>query len=387
MSSEDFIGITKAISTLASGIFGVIALIKENKNKTGQITKWGKIALIGVFLSAGFALALQVFESSKAKQDAIEAKNKSDSTTLLLNNIIAKANQSIKTQELSLGKTLIISTGMDTALGHLKLETQRTKTIANGMNTSLRSQQQLLNEQVKSQKQILRAYYPIEPLTLFYEKEYPMDQVSLKDYTARVQANIISYLTEARQGRGITSNDLKSEKDIIFIISNDSTWLPTNSEKERSAMRILSSDWTSFEFIKMEKNDTSKIKFSSVPSYIPQMLVKLTPKGEIKQKIEIQADFTRRVFIQKVRCDNPMRTGDDLISMSSIDLINRKIKWGEVTNSSEWTLQKFGLKFQYDYDDENKVRYIKIPYSSNSVILKIADVGLQGVLSTIKPVQ
>lgn len=384
MLLDDFIGITKAVSTLASGIFGVIALIKENKNKTGKITKWGRIALFGVFTSAGLALALQVLESSKAKQDAIEAKNKSDSTTLLLNNIIAKANQTIKTQELNLEKTLIISSSMDTTLGHLKVETQRTKTIADGMNTSLNLQRKLLHEQNEIQKQILRAYYALEPLTIFYEKEYPMDQANLKSYAARVQADIVAQLRKDREGRGITSDDLKNEGDIIFTISNNPNWLPNDLETEFWAKRILLSDWTSFEFTNTKKHDASKICFSSYP--ISQVFVKLPSKGELVQKSTIKADFTRRVFIKEIRCDNPMRTGNDLISISSIDLIDCILEWqdNEDINNLVWVLKKVGLKFQYDYDTESKVRYINIPKGVNSVVVKIDDVGLQGILSTLK---
>ena len=61
----DFVTAWKAISVGSTGFFGMLGLLTEFKNKeTGQITKWGRISLIGIVVSSTCGIIAQLKESS-----------------------------------------------------------------------------------------------------------------------------------------------------------------------------------------------------------------------------------------------------------------------------------------------------------------------------------
>lgn len=71
------IQILKLSSISLVGGFGILALLTEYKTKDGEITRWGKIALYGVFVTTLITLAVHAFELNsarkKAKKETIEA--------------------------------------------------------------------------------------------------------------------------------------------------------------------------------------------------------------------------------------------------------------------------------------------------------------------------
>jgi len=342
------------------------------------MTRWGRISLWGIILSAIITLTLQYLESAKAEKDAVTAKRKSDSTTTTLNTIVLAANQNLQKEDTNLKFSTKLTGSMGVALSNLKIQTRNTKTIFETIKSSLEEQKSIINEQKQSQKQTMRAYYPLEPIKIFYEVTYPMDQEYLKEYTERVQRSIATYLRKAREGRGRTDDDLRSEKGIFFIKNIDSTFLPHwNDAGERKACDTLLTDFTIFKF---ESPQKKSILFNSASKHLSEVIVKLTPKGPIKQTIELHADFTDRIFIKSVICENPFRTGDDLLPISSIDLVGRTLTWeSENFGSKENSMiSKIGLEFQYDYDDECN-RYMLPDKNENFIIIKSPDVGLQEI--------
>ncbi|TIS45804.1 hypothetical protein [Mesorhizobium sp.] len=193
---------------------------------------------------------------------------------------------------------------------------------------------------------IARQSYPLEPLELFFSVEYPMDQPELKAYSERLQKDIVQYLRNSRGDNKSTSDDLANE-DMDFIISNAPEWMPTQAEQEAQA---LVEDNTAFVFLNTDQTNTSKLRFLSTSAGIQGVIVTMPKRGDIKQHIELQADYKRRVFIKVVRCENPVRTGEDITSFSALDLVGRTVSWkdGVVTNL-KWTLASLALRFSYDY--------------------------------------
>jgi hypothetical protein len=71
----------KAVAVVLTGIFALIALLKDNKDKRGQLTKWGMLAISGIVISSVGGLLAQIVESSN---DAIEAKRRHEESISLL---------------------------------------------------------------------------------------------------------------------------------------------------------------------------------------------------------------------------------------------------------------------------------------------------------------
>ena len=61
----DFVSAWKAASIVLTGAFGILGLVKDFKDtKTGRVSKWGYVSLVGILLSTGFGVAAQLKESS-----------------------------------------------------------------------------------------------------------------------------------------------------------------------------------------------------------------------------------------------------------------------------------------------------------------------------------
>jgi len=56
----DVYPLLKAVSMLASGVFGLIGVLTNSRDKDGRMTKWGKIIIVGILLSVTLSLALEV---------------------------------------------------------------------------------------------------------------------------------------------------------------------------------------------------------------------------------------------------------------------------------------------------------------------------------------
>ena len=210
-----------------------------------------------------------------------------------------------------------------------------------------------------------------------------MDQPELKVYSDRLQKDIVKFLRNSRGNRAPTSDDLANE-DVEFIISNTQSWLPTETEDERNA-RDLAEDNTVFVFASSRQKDGGELRFMSTSPGIQDAIVTMPRHGDIKQHIELRADYKRRVFTKIVRCESPVRTGSDITSFSALDLIGRTLTWedGVVTNL-KWGLVSLALRFSYDYgfgQNFNELppgRAIKI--TPSSAVVEADDVGLETLI-------
>jgi hypothetical protein len=69
----NYIAAWKAISIVFTGGFGILALLKDYKDKdTGKITKWGAFSLAGIVLSTGCGVAVQLKESKSESEQALQ---------------------------------------------------------------------------------------------------------------------------------------------------------------------------------------------------------------------------------------------------------------------------------------------------------------------------
>jgi hypothetical protein len=76
-----FVTFWKASSVLLTGAFGILGLMRDYRSKeTGEVTKWGKIALCGILISTIFGVIAQLQESSQDEK----AKRATAAQTLAL---------------------------------------------------------------------------------------------------------------------------------------------------------------------------------------------------------------------------------------------------------------------------------------------------------------
>ncbi len=120
------------------------------------------------------------------------------------------------------------------------------------------------------------------------------------------------------------------------------------------------------------------------------IIVTMRKQGELQQKVELLADFKKRVFVKRVWCQNLVRLGDDNTSFSSVDLVGRTLSWdaGTVT-PLKWSLTSLFMRFSYDYGFLQRVSEPETPPVGRLISLEgarsvkvlpkhvgLADVGL-----------
>lgn len=330
---ESFIGIVKVLSLVATGIFGAVGVVTEKRNKSGMMTKWGWVSLVGVLLSSVLSLALYGLEASHEKQKAIDAQRRAQGVEDSLQTILTQARTNLTDTE-------EVRRKMDFSLQQQKDSLATTQGIARDMSVTVKTQRMVLSKQAVLQAQVVRAYYPLEPLTIFYTQEYPMYQNALANYVKRMRADIVSYLRKVREGRKNTSDDLRDE-DVLFVLTNVEDWKPREIPDEEQAVHALLGDGVRFTFT--QETDKHTVVFESVLPTYQSALVNLT-KLPLKQTVELAADFQRQVIIKTVRCDNPLRMGNDTLATSAMDLVGRELTWSPWAETHyEWKLKDFAL--------------------------------------------
>jgi hypothetical protein len=76
----DFVTAWKACSIVLTGGFGILGLLKDFKDGSGRVTKWGYVSLAGIVLSTALGVAAQVKESIGDAEKALELAKKTDAT-------------------------------------------------------------------------------------------------------------------------------------------------------------------------------------------------------------------------------------------------------------------------------------------------------------------
>lgn len=319
------ISVMKVISMIAAAVFGAVGVLTEYRDKQGNVTRWGKVALAGVIISGFLSITLHWFETDRAKAEAVDARRRADEATAALAKILNASDAISRRQAATLADTATISrstAGISrdtaTALESLKKVTDQGRDIANsmtvalnraeeglvetrrvaaGMRDSLDAQSRVLREQTRVQRQVVRAYYPLQPLTIHYEIQYAMDEPRFAPYIARVEGEITKKY--GRPAREIGDGDVE-----FILTARGETWAPLAAGDEERVHAALLSDERLFRFT--EKDVTggtaAVLTFVSAPKYLQGVILNLPPKGDIAQTVELRGDFRGRTLTKRVTC-------------------------------------------------------------------------------------
>ncbi len=368
-----FYAVLKAVSMVATGAFGVIGILTDYKEDNGQVTKWGKIAIVGILLSATLSLVLYGFESEKTTHDAVEAKHQYEETKNKLDAALADSSRLMSLQRTSLSKSQALE-------DRLKLTTQSLEKINSASRQMLQEQSTLLANQRLAETHIqlgqLRSTLPLEPLIIYFEKETSMEDREVAPF-------------------------IKELKKRESIKPDSKLFIPQTKLGVDPFYNNLVSVQTQFAFTKQEEGRERTIAFACLPELFKGLennaFVNLPSKAEPFVRVNLVADFSRNVLVQKVVCGNLIRSGNDVAATSSLDLVGRQVTWGmfpayvkfdqryagealhpKADSRPDLNIRKFALVFPYDYRAESEARYIVIKKGVTSLKITANSIGLGG---------
>ncbi|MBY5363690.1 hypothetical protein HFO97_27860 [Rhizobium leguminosarum] len=241
---------------------------------------------------------------------------------------------------------------------------------------------------LKTALRLERVSYPLEPLAIEFTLVYAMDQPSLLAYAARVRRETKIAETKAHPFLRY-SFDRAAQNDASFFISDTSDKSESEIYRLRQTVPLLHGE-VDFQFTTPARPD-KPLQFDCVPKEDLDLSLKRGPFGDLVQQVELRANFARGIFEKKVRCINPMRSGDDLLAISSLDLVDRRLK---CQNDEGYQilgrLTEIALLFSYDYDfrdqgsDIPKERKMVIKDCEKPLVVKPENIGLKELYDDLK---
>lgn len=265
-----------------------------------------------------------------------------------------------------------ISGNINLALMSLDSQRKRSQLLSSDMSNSLIAQRKLLTEQKNSSLQALKAYYPLEPLSIFYEKEYSMDQKGLEEYMERIKKLVLNELDKKSNKPGLKLNN-------IIIRAIDTSWFPSKDENEATARRFLSYDYATNFIFKSDKGN-ELIFISYQDETVKNLFIGKSSVHKLNQNVQLSFDFPRKIIIQRIQCENPVRgDDDDITAISAIDLINRDLSW-EYDNITgiKSRISRIGIKLSNDFDYRQGFhRFFNIPENATSIKITPSHLGLE----------
>ena len=139
--------------------------------------------------------------------------------------------------------------------GNMEAYSENQKKFSKTLDSTISEERKLLSQEEQSRQQILKAYYPLEPISIFYEREYSMEQRGFENYLGRVKKLIIKYFSRGNKNDSeIKFSDLNLTN--VIIPAQDSSWFPVNNNEEYIANIFLQyDDYSDFTF-KNNKGET-----------------------------------------------------------------------------------------------------------------------------------
>jgi hypothetical protein len=187
---------------LVAAGFAILGTTVDYK-KEGQVTKWGRIAIIGVIVSGLIStMLLGIEERAKAKQlkqaedDKIVAQNKANDEKVELNtqfqNLVTKAEDNIERTEKNLDTTNLIAQDVSKSI-------QQQSHILNQLQNQLTTQRKVLQQTNTLQQQqtivsrnVLRSIMPLDKLRMSYIIKYPLEIPEFRNFVEKLKDYVLS---------------------------------------------------------------------------------------------------------------------------------------------------------------------------------------------------
>ncbi len=435
--------IVKYLSTVFAAYYGLYATLNDfhrtkHGHKTRQLSPKGYvgIALLGVATALSLFADINKDQKDKAKSEADDkriqgiTKNLVDElgkTELIRTKIETqlKGTETLKTvldsslagQKESSQTLSSISLGLGQTLVDQENSTRTLSGISSGLGQTLDSEHQLAQEQKRLQLESIRPFYPLEPIKILYQVEYPMDQPAFAVYLKR----ITSGSTQSKLSVGDPSRFFTD--DAVYLEKGQMPGTLNGEEVAENAlvfaeMRFNFTDGTA-------SSQVPEIEYDSMPDYRTQQVhdayaTHPESKWPTKRSIQLWADFHNRVFVEEVTCENPLRFGSDLLAFSRVDLVGKTLRWEfsqlhranesndpKVPHESEVQFSLLNIEFQFSGDRVNSnprileakagpaadfyardfPRMILIPQGAASHIIRPGDVGLTKIFRDLEIAQ
>jgi ribosomal protein L17 len=164
--------------TAGYGIYATLNDFHEQKNGQRVLTKKGYIGIAFLIASTFLSFSSDVTKDIKEKKASADEQKHREEITKNMNDELQKTGAisttlqgSLESQNKAFG---VITT-------NLQSEVTQTQTVKAGLDRSLdaqtkllQAQQQLAEKSKALQLQVIRPYYPLNPVTISYEVDFPM---------------------------------------------------------------------------------------------------------------------------------------------------------------------------------------------------------------------
>lgn len=345
-----------SLLTTAFAVYGIFNTYSHTDPLTGdkRVTAAGRIATIGTLASGLLTITVSAGEATRAAARAEAAKREMQDLSDRTSETLASQERLLTEQRRLAVEVGTVQEKTTQALDAIDRGVQQLASLNAGMKVSLEQQRRIRH-------QVLRPFYPLEPLTIEFETTFSMDARELSGYARRLRATV-------------------RDRD-VFDVSTVAGGPPDIAKGESLAHELLFEDNTRFIFSfgtgPLAKN---RVVLSSVPPSYATRLIPMPRKGELRQTIEIRADFGNRLFTKYVRCENPLRTGEDTLAMSALDLIGRRMTYDTIWTNRYPVGQVRQLTLIFGYESSLYKRYIAIPLETSAAVITADHLGLSEVL-------
>jgi hypothetical protein len=213
--------ILKVASTLSASLFGIIGILTSYKDKDGNITKWGKIATVGIGLSAALSIVLYGLESAQSTAAAEKAKNQYDETRTKLDKALADSDHLLSLQGISLEKSHELEKSLTLTTNGLNRVAAQSNELGARQSSSLKTLQELQRTAAHLNLWEIRKALPATPLTIVFAGTYSMDGPEMKTYITRLRRRSFAGSPLTAPGRMVITGDLypnEKEEKLAFSL-------------------------------------------------------------------------------------------------------------------------------------------------------------------------
>jgi len=217
MENEEILIIIKVVSAVLTIFFGIVATLTETKNKeTNKLTKWGKVAIVGIVLLGSFiVIEIIINKIVGDTKNRIALTDKLEEEERVRNEALQAAKQyyeNAKRQNDNIKLTRKALNRLDTTLDNQLQLLSKNQILSNRQSISLNNQiglqedqQLMLNVQNQVYSKIKESQYSLNNLQLTAQISYDIDPNFSEKVIKMCQADWGNKLQRGNQNTNIDS--------------------------------------------------------------------------------------------------------------------------------------------------------------------------------------